>query len=104
GVLKENVRGSISGRLIPCTGQERFSEKCKSLFDDSIFDFRDSVFDDSVFEFRLSSIETVSRPSPNFNAVSTESVNRVRAAFLSSLLPLCEMTRRSTTASMLCCL
>ncbi len=30
GVLKENVRGSISGRTEPCSGQARCSEKCRS--------------------------------------------------------------------------
>ena len=37
-------------------------------------------------------------------AISIESVRRVSAAFLSSFAPSFEMTSRSTTASMVCCL
>jgi hypothetical protein len=58
GLLKENVRGSISGRLIPHTGQARCSEY--------------SVSSAGSAEISL----TITTPSPNRSAVSTESARR----------------------------
>ena len=58
GVLNENVRGSISGRLMPQNGQAKFSENRRSS------------------PVAVSEIMTVL--SPSFSAVSIESVKRLR--------------------------
>ena len=84
GVLNENVRGSISASVVPCSGQANSSENGRSV----------PPFEPSAFVW-----ETIIVRFPQRSAVSTESVSRVRCASASSPCSW-RTTRRSITASM----
>ena len=96
GLLKENVRGSISGKLIPQSVQANFSEKIISLAF-SAFSFWPpaSGFLAMPIAGCWMPITAVAIPFPIFNAISTESRMRGRSMSLPS-------ANRSTTTSIEC--